>query len=273
MKTHLQIELEKLGHYAIPIFTVRRRSQSPYLVGSGTLYRFSSEIFLITAMHVVDELEDGLIVTGGKTGFIRFAAEKAAFEYSKGTGRDHDICVIRILPSVAENLNTHYLFVKETEVSVVGHYDKLTLYAFVGYPHSKNKPRPKSVSKEIEVKPFYYALREFQDIGQLNTKDKFEDLHVAFNAPFKKFRDITLQNHIQVPNPHGISGCGVWKVKLNRTTGQIDKLSLVAVGIEYLKKDNTFVATRIHSPLSAIMKFKGMLNKANAADAKRRAAD
>jgi hypothetical protein len=263
MKTHFQIELENLGHYAVPILTLRKHSQSPYLVGTGTLYRFDSDIFLITAMHVIDELKDGLIITGGKNGFIRFASEKAAFEYKKGTNRDHDICIVRIPSSVVENLHTHYQIVEKTEISIVNPYDKLTFYAFVGYPHSKNKPKPNSVSKEIVLKPFYYVLREFLDIGKLDSIDKYEDLHVAFNAPFKQFRDISLQNYIQPPKPNGISGCGVWKIELNKDTGQVDRLSLVAVGIEYLKKDNAFVATLIYSPLMAIVKFKKMLNKTN----------
>lgn len=273
MKTYFQIALEELGHYAIPIFTMRKRSQSPYLVGTGTLYRFGSEIFLITAMHVVDELEDGLIITGGKNDFIRFSANKAAYKYDKNTGRDHDICVIRIHPSLVENLNASYKFVEEREVSAVDPYDKLTFYAFVGYPYSKNKPKPNSFTKEIEIIPFYYLLKEFVDLGKLNTIDKYEDSHVAFNSPFKEYRDFNLQNHIQPPKPHGISGCGVWKIKLNETTGRIDKLALVAVGIEYLKKENAFVATRIHSPIFAIKQFTGMLNKANAVDAISRAAD
>jgi len=245
----------------------------PYLVGTGTLYRFGSEIFLITAMHVVDELEDGLIITGGKVGFIRFYANKAAYKYDKNTGRDHDICVIRIHPSLVEKLNARYKFVEETEVSAVDPYDKLTFYAFVGYPHSKNKPKPNSVTKEIEIIPFYYALREFIDLGKLNTNGKSEDSHVAFNSPFKEYRDFNRQNHIQPPKPHGISGCGVWKIKLNETTGRIGKLALVAVGIEYLKKENAFVATRIHSPIYAIEQFTGMINKANAVDSIRCAAD
>ena len=261
MKTHLQIALEELGRYAVPIFAVRMRTQSPYLVGTGTFYRSTSGVFLITAKHVVDELEDGLVVTGGKNGFIRFAPEMAAFEYNEGGGRDHDICIVRIPPEVIENLNTHYRFVQESQVSVVGPYDKLTLYAFVGYPHSKNKPMPKSVSKKVEVRPFYYVVREPIDIGRLHTIDKSEELHVAFNAPFKEFRDISFQNYLQPPDPHRISGCGVWKIKLNKSTGQIDQWALVAVGIEHIKQDNAFVATRIHSPLMAIKKFTEMLKK------------
>jgi len=261
MKTHLEIALEELGPYAIPLFSLRQRAKSPYLIGTGTLYRFASEAFLITAKHVADELEDGLLVTSGKSGFIRFPAEMAAFEYSKGNGRDHDICIARIHAEVTQNLHSHIKFVEDKQVSVVDPYDKLTLYAFVGYPHSKNKPRPNLLCKEIEIKPFYYALREFLNIGVLHTIDKCDELHVAFSAPFKKFKDVSLQHDMQPPKPHGISGCGVWKIILNKTTGQVDQRALVAVGIEYIKEDNAFVATRIHSPLMAIRQYNEMHSK------------
>jgi len=259
MKTHFQIMLEELGQYAVPILTKRKHTKSPYLVGTGTFFRSATDIFLITAKHVVDELEDGLVITSGKNGFIRFPAKMAAFKYSKGSGMDHDICIVQMPNPAIEELHSHFKFVDNSLLSLIDAYDKLTLYAFIGYPHSKNKPKPNSLVKEIKMKPYYYTLREFLDVSRLTTCDKSEKLHVAFSAPLKKTKDVNLQNNIQPPKPHGISGCGVWKIKLSKTTGKVDQCALVAVGIEYLKNNNAFLATRIHSPLMAIKQFEKCL--------------
>jgi hypothetical protein len=252
MKTHFQIAIEELGAFAVPILTIKKQTQTPFLVGTGTLYRSESELFLITAKHVVDELEDGLIVTSGRNGFIRFAADMAAFEYSKGNGRDHDICVVRLPTEAVKNLHTHFKSVEHSDISTVSTYDKFTIYAFVGYPHSKNKPKPKNAVNEIELKPFYYALREFRDINELCCTDKNNEIHVAFDAPFKKSKDVNFQNNIQPPKPNGISGCGVWMMKLDKTSGAVCQRVLVAVGIEYIQSDNAFIATRISSALATI---------------------
>lgn len=261
MKTHLQTTLETLGAYAIPILTYRKATQSPYLVGSATLFRSGSEHFLITAKHVIDELEDGIIVTSGNTGFLRFPAEMATFEYRPGTGRDHDICVARLGSDVVQNLHGYFKIVDERQVSVVLPDNKLVLYAFVGYPHSKNKPKPNAVASEIKLKAFYYVLRKQRDLSSLHVTDKSEELHVAFSAPLDRMMDVNFANPHQGPAPYGISGCGVWRLVLNATTGMVDSCMLVAVGIEYLRKDAAFVATRIQSPLAAIVQFRKLLNE------------
>lgn len=253
MKTHFQFAVEGLGAYAIPILTMRRQLQTPYLVGTGTLYQSGSESFLITAKHVVDDLDDLQIVTSGKKGFIRFPAEIAAFEYR---GIDHDICVIYLPPEVVSQLHSHFKTVGDEDFSDISSYDKLTLYAFVGYPHSKNKPKPTRLVKEVVMKPFFYVVREFREISCLNSSGKTEMTHVAFNAPLERAKDVTLKNQVLPPKPHGISGCGVWMVRLDKTTGVVCQRSLVAVGIEYIQQDDAFIATRISSALAAINQFK-----------------
>ena len=260
MKTNLQITLEELGRYSIPILTIGKRKKSPFLVGTGTLYCSGSDVFLITAKHVIDDLEGGSIVTGGKNGFIRFSADKAAFEYSKGNGRDHDICIIRISTNVIQNLHSFYRFVADKDMSVVQTYDRLILYAFVGYPHSKNKPKPNSMVNMITLKPFYYAVNEFIDINDLAAAvDKSNELHVAFKAPFIEFKDINSLVPMTPPKPKGVSGCGVWMVVLDKYTGIVSQCALVAVGIEYLEQENAFLATRISSPVTAIKLFRDYL--------------
>lgn len=176
----------------------------------------------------------------------------AAFEYLPGRDRDHDVCVARLPLEAIHNLHPHFHFVQFSDLSDVDSYDKFTLYAFVGYPHSRNKPRPLRVNEQIKLKPYYYCVREFRKIEELGSKDKYSATHLAFDAPFKLARDVSLERHVQPPVPSGVSGCGVWMIQMDRATGKVLRKSLVAVGIEYLIRDNAFIATRVSSTFPAI---------------------
>lgn len=251
MKTDFQTTVEELGFSSVPIFTIQRQGRTPYLVGSGTYYRHQQHLYLITARHVVDELNDGFISTSGNKGFIRFQPEMAAFNYVMGNGRDHDLCVIRIPDEVVGHIHPQLRIAEVSQVGTVEPYDKLTLYAFVGYPHSRNKPKPHHVVSKLDIKPFYYVVREFRDVATLDSPDKSPELHIGFNAPFEKATDAALQVRVKPPTPKGISGCGVWRLRLNRS-GMVTDCRLVGVGIEYLSVDKAFIATRIEWAISAI---------------------
>jgi hypothetical protein len=256
MKTYFQKFLENLGTYAIPIFRRNKISHSPFLVGSGIIYKYDSEYFLITAKHVIDDLNDDKIIISGKNGFIEFDGEKITYNYIEGKTFDHDVCIIRILTGVIENLHQNLKTINDFEMSQVEPYDKLTLYAFVGYPHTKNKPKPKATLDKINVKPFYYVVREFLDLDNIDSADKSVDFHLAFNFQ-KKFSPVNIFNNISSlpPDPKGISGCGVFMIKINPITGNIDKSTLVGIGIEFLDKFNALIATKIISPINLIINF------------------
>jgi len=81
-------------------------------------------------------------------------------------------------------------------------------------------------------------------VDEIQATDKSPTHHFAIYYPLKKARDVKGQK-VTAPDPHGISGCGVWKVRVDSNTGALSKPSLVGIGIEYLKSYDAMVATRI----------------------------
>jgi hypothetical protein len=248
--------LVNLGRYVCPIFVKQDiRSRTPHLVGTGTLFQDDDEFYLITAGHVMKDVGDGQLLIGGDNTFIKFRGDQISWEYKQGENIAYDICVIRIHPMVASKLKNFYLFSTPTDISDLAAYNKLILYAFLGYPHTKNKPQPSSV-KQVEVKPYYYVLREFLDMRKLRTLDKNPTTHFALSAPFKRATNINFVRQ-KPPEPNGISGGGVWKIELDPETGLTRSCSLVGIGIEYIREQNAFVATKIHAAIYAQLRLKG----------------
>lgn len=76
-------------------------------------------------------------------------------------------------------------------------------------------------------------------------------VHVALQAPLRTVNGPAGRIG-SAPDPHGISGCGVWKVKLDPQTGGSSPPQLVGIGIEHHGRQGVFVATRMGSGSIAI---------------------
>jgi hypothetical protein len=247
--------LSNLGRYVCPIYVKQDiRNQTPYLIGTGTLFQDGDESYLITAKHVIDDaLNEQLIIAGDNT-FIKVYGEQISWEHKQGKKINYDVCVIHLHPKIADRLRSFYRFSEPTDISDISEYNKLILYAFLGHPHTRNKPQRSSVEK-VMVTPYYYVLREFLDITKLKTQGKNPTIHFALAAPFKKATDINFARR-KPPEPHGISGGGVWKIELDRNTGLAHNASLVGIGIEYLREQSAFIATKIHVAIYAQLMLK-----------------
>ena len=256
LSSPIEALLQNLGRYVCPIYVKQSvRNQTPFLIGTGTLFQDEDEFYLITADHVLSEAGDEPIWIAGDNSFVRVRGDKISWEYKLGENIAYDLCVIRIHPKIADELRNFYRFSTPSDISNIDAYNKLILYAFVGYPHTRNKPQPAS-ARNVVTKSHYYVVREFLDIRTLNTPDKNPDIHFAFAAPFKRFTNINFIRQ-RPPEPQGISGCGVWKIVLDANTGFSKECSLVGIGIEYLRNQNAFVGTKIHAAIYAQLRLKG----------------
>src|SRR5262249_46483720 len=109
-------------------------------------------------------------------------------------------------------------------------------------PHSRNKPKPFSV-KTIRVRPKYLVMREPFDLSN-RSRDKREHVHFAFTVPSKLITDVRLHRRM-FPKPSGMSGGGVWQIKIDPNTGAIGRPHLAGIIIEKWPDQSVFVATRL----------------------------
>ena len=254
--------LQELGRYVLPICLHHGHSKTPFFIGSGIPIELADGLYFATAAHVVDGANGEQLWIAGNSKFHALEGPCARWVYSPGAGFDHDIVVYKLDDDARGSIEPFYRFIQEADLSVVDEFDKFTLYAFIGYPHSKNKPRPASLGKSINCTSFYYVVREFANLVEINATDKSNHMHIAFKAPQKAAVDLCFDSK-QAPKPQGISGCPVFKIKIDANIGSVSSVSLVGIGIEYLQAKQAFVATRSEYLIATI---RGLQQKLNATD-------
>jgi len=117
----------------------------------------------------------------------------------------------RCPPPPAADLGAPCEFTGAGDIGDFEDYSKLTLYGFVGCPHTKNRDVMRS-SGERMVKPYFYATREYAALPPEGGKRSA--VHIALQAPLRTVSGPG-GRIVSAPDPHGISGCGVWKIKLD----------------------------------------------------------
>lgn len=228
----------------------RKERKRAFLVGTGIPLTSASGDYVITASHVLDELPDNIVITAGTKSLLHFQARSISYGYVDGETVDADVGVVRLPVEAARDLSSRYRFTTPEEFGVVAEYDKFTLYAFVGYPHTRNKPKPVALP-ELRATPTFLILREFSDVAPFVSSGKRPEVHFALQAPLDKAKDFDSQA-VALPKLQGMSGGGVWRVDIDRRDGTLASVALVGVGIEYRPTESTIVATRIQYVLGLL---------------------
>jgi hypothetical protein len=230
-----------LGKRACPLYA-RVGGRGNEVIGTAVPVRGPKYATLLTASHVIDEFEDGQVVIAGSRTFLRFPAITVRFSYIRPRPAiDVDVAAIALPAAAAEDLSRYYEFTGAGETGEFEDYSEFTLYGFVGCPHTKNRS-PRRPSAERMVKPYFYVTREYAALPSENGKRSA--VHVALQAPLGTVNGPG-GRIVSAPDPHGISGCGVWKVKLDPLTGLASTPQLVGIGIEHHGRAGVFVATRM----------------------------
>jgi hypothetical protein len=161
--------------------------------------------------------------------------------------------VLHLPHDATRDLALRYRFSTPNDIGKTTPYDKLTLYCLVGYPHSKNRPLPKSFVA-IKARPYFFVLREFAELDHLSASGKRSSVHIGFSAPKKHFTDFNFRP-INPPKPQGMSGGGIWRMQVNQNGGGISSPELVGIEIEYHKETKVFIATRIDYAVALVADF------------------
>ncbi len=131
-----------LGKRACPIYA-RVNGRGYDVIGTAVPVRGQKYAALLTASHVIDELEDGNVVIAGSRSFLRFPAITVRFSHSRPPPAvDVDVAAIALPAAAVSELDAYYDFTGAGETGDFDDYSKLTLYGFVGCPHTKNKSAP-----------------------------------------------------------------------------------------------------------------------------------
>lgn len=229
----------------IPIFTAGEDGE-PELLGSGLLLRVGSSEFIVTAAHVMDRAmhefwvgsDDRLV--GIKGPYSHTAAPKG--------DRDLDLFDLAIVPlrepEVSELRRCRFLSLDDLAPFEVPDLREVvgSKYLMFGYPCTRHDKRRE------QVRPLKYISRacpaaDYAPIGITPST------HIVLN--YDKKRGYTVDGQITLPDPHGISGGGIWKLQ-GFHGDDFEAEHLVAIAIEWRKGQKVAFGTRVRVLLDGI---------------------
>ena len=219
---------DAVQQFCTPIYGVRESSQ-PFLVGSGTILDVGEQSFLITAAHVLDEnTETTLYLPGNPLVQMTGRGIKTQAPLANRKNDTIDLGIVHLERAIADKVvNVRRIAVQQLDLLDIP--QPLTSYGFVGYPSSKNKPKPgrklQLTSYIMGVLPL--ASERYAEVGAHPV------LHFAGN--FDRSEVVNRhQQRAQAPDPEGMSGGGVWRLG---TYADIESghaaPALIAIGIEH----------------------------------------
>ncbi len=231
-----------------PIFC-EREGERLYQVGSGVLVEFRGCAFLLTAAHVIDELESAdLLVPHADNEIKSIEGTYAYIKPAGGRGDDFlDYGYFKLDGQFVEGLKEHFYFVKERELGVQKYYSD-ELFSFVGYPYRKSNVSGGRASTDSFAYGTYHAdPSEYKRLGFPN------DVNIV--TKFNRKNSINPKvGRVELPVlPHGISGGGIFIWPRGMAEVPPKNRKLVGIGHTW-KKDGYFIGTRIEICLEAILR-------------------
>ena len=198
--------------HTIQFFT-NDHPENPYTIpkphGSGVLLRDGDRFFIATASHVVEDRE--------KTHIGVYTPKKDFFEIgtilNTPTGRSEtdnfiDIAIWVVEPEYAEDIAPIDRWY-DLRDAVTGHKETLEeRYLVVGFPATKVEIKTRR--QAIIQSPFKFHTRGRSQTpdGRRARKDESKNFLIEFHKD--KIANLKDGRREMAPDPHGISGCGLW---------------------------------------------------------------
>src|ERR1051326_7888115 len=234
-----------------PIYSVDERGR-PVLTGSAVLLRIANTHFLLSAAHVLDGNAGSTLYYGGRGPLkpLEGIAQKSSLP--AGCSREDDKIdtgLMELKPNIVSDLNRQHRFLdaRHLQPNDVARPD--SIYELRGYPETRSKLNP--TTRKVRPGPFSY-LASPAGASQYTRQQVDACSHLLLKFDRNNSFNGTGQR-ITAPLPHGMSGGGVWKRRVDSRSDDLFQSGwLVGIAIEYEAEESIVVATRINLFLEAI---------------------
>ena len=221
---------------------------------TGVLYRCGDRHFILTAAHKLGETlkhKIPCVVSPNEDDAPPVSLAGADVHYSEDNGRD--VAAIVLPPDASREISKWKTFLSHADVRLDDSGDS-GLYVLCGFP--KEWSGRTVDGKTIRSEPLFYLALPFT--GKPDSRSRFDPvLHMLLEFD-RSAVDGTTQEGVELPEPHGISGCGVWRVCELSARGleswSPDDVSLVAIQHRWSGHGKYIMATRIRFMLDFILK-------------------
>ncbi len=255
--------LKKMPQASVPLYVLNLSkppgiSNPPIQIASGVLIKLSTEHFIFTASHAIEEYKDYPVIIGceGKFHFLngdRFSTGKGA----SGTHQDDplDAAVFHIQKDqVTDDIKSCALNLEHLDLTQP---TGVHLHIATGFIASRSKFYQRSDRNPIDVCSFFEL-----DSNEYSKLKLNESEHVALSGDTQIVINDTWQT---APSLKGMSGCGIYiiygipqDIKLSTNNESLRSAKLTAILIEHRTKTSLIkavVGIRIKYHLAMIDKF------------------
>jgi len=200
---------------------MRRKEGNPVMVGSGVLLKVADVGFVLSAGHVLKEMNGAEFLFGSMSAGGRLISTTEHLEIRVTTDeRTYDLGVVALPDVVASKLiEQKKRFLRITDLDLVR--EPLDgFYSVAGYPQVTNSPDYQV--KEISAEIFYYGT--CLDHGTIT--DSTPGVTIALYLREEKLTRVSEEKgereSVRMPILKGISGGGIWRLYADNDNDRID---------------------------------------------------
>jgi len=218
----------------------------PHPLAISVLFAFDDRHFLVTCAHVFKgtKPEDVGVVIGNT-----FCTIGGQLHHGPGEDDDAiDVAILEIAQDMSDTISKEYRFVDLKKINCDHAVSEKARYLIAGYPGSWNKPTRRTRRQDLFV--FLSKATPVTLYAKLNLS---EHTNLLIQYQRRKIKDFDSLRIVKGPDPHGLSGCGLWHLPRIPSLSEIGKgifsdveAELAGIMTEYRPNSAVFVSTRIH---------------------------
>lgn len=230
-----------------PIYVINARD-NPKLLGSSVPFRIMQRAFLLTAAHVLDENKGTNLYVAGTEKLVTLEGSSHRVRAPLGE-RQRDALDFGFIEvtGTSEERWSRYRFITPEDLDVDDAGSEHILYAFVGFPASKNKGL---AGRKLRLSTTAMVLTA---LPQTRYKAMRLNRFAHFAGNFNRNKQLDSTKALIVgPDPHGISGGSVWRLgKPAEFANGTNVEKVIGIGIEYRSASAALIAVRISLVMAA----------------------
>lgn len=209
-------------------------------IGTSVLLKYEDEFFLVTAKHVLQELENYDLYIPLKNDFLKVGGKwdylTSALEYD-----NIDVAILRLDEELIEPILTKYKFIKKGVINVDYTENEDDYFIIMGFPIKRTNRDGRSFTTD----PFFFITSQIRlkKINKIFLNEE-DNITVRYRRNDQSF----MENDFKSQGPkdlRGISGCGLWHFRKEVNFNGSINLSLVGIVIEADINRGIICATRV----------------------------
>lgn len=248
----VKILSEHIEHHTIQFWRndhPENETHRPVPHGSGVLTRLGDRHFIITASHVVEDHDKTVIgVYTQKKDFFQLGPFVNTPTAESENNNNTDIAVWFIEPDIVEDIAPLDWWYDLRDACYEHEESPEQRYLVYGFPATKVDIKLKE--KELRQDPFKFQTRGYSHTSEGKRARKNEAINLLVEFHRKKVADVATGHREWAPDPHGMSGCGLWYLD-----PETRRYHLAGIMIEWKQPEEQLpilMATKIDMAIQAI---------------------